>query len=125
MLTHLIPAVFVQRHKQFKSVEILRKLSTWNMATHTRKPLHTRGSLIVGFIFFWKFNRVVFLYRADPNYLFSELRFTTVASKAVAHFLHWASHTNLQISKLICGVIPLLPILQEGVSSSLQAQAMI
>lgn len=46
------------------------------------------------------------------------MRFTTVASKAVAHFLPWTSHTNLQISKLICGVIPLLPILQEGVSSS-------
>lgn len=40
MLTHLIPAGFVQRHKQFKSVEILRKLSMWSLATHT----HTQTS---------------------------------------------------------------------------------
>lgn len=61
---------------------------------------------------------VVFFYNANLIYLFSKLRFAPVASRNVAH-------TNLQISKLICRVVPLLPILHEGVSSSLQAQAMI
>lgn len=43
MLTHLIPACFLERHKQFESVEILRKLCFFlcqyreNGHTHTRK----------------------------------------------------------------------------------------
>lgn len=93
---------------------------------HTHTNLwHTRGKLIAGFIFFCECNMVVFFYNANLIYLFSKLRFAPVASRNVAHFFSWTSHTNLQISKLICRVVPLLPILHEGVSSSLQAQAMI
>lgn len=94
--------------------------------THTHADLwHTRGKIIACCTCFCECNRVVFFYNADLFYLFSKLLFAPVASRAVAHFVNWTSHTNLQISKLICRVIPLLPILHEGVSSSLQAQAMI
>lgn len=76
----------------------LKKTFWIRRGPHTHASLwHTGGKLTAHRILFWECNRTVFFYNADLFYRFSKLRFSPVASWAVALFF-LAGHPT-QISR--------------------------